>query len=46
MHTQWSSLFNLPLEARGRIFGDVDVGVPDKPIHVDVVMLGSEAALP
>ena len=39
MHTQWSSLFNSPLEAGGRIFGEGDVGVPDTPIHVDVVML-------
>ena len=40
MLTQWSSsLFNSPLEAGGRIFGEGDVGVPDTPIHVDVVML-------
>ena len=40
MHTQWSSLFNSPLEAGGRIFGDGDVGVPDTPIHVDFLVLG------
>ena len=40
MQTQWSSsLFNSPLEAGERIFGEGDVGVPDPPIHVDVVML-------
>ena len=33
MHTQWSSLFNSPLEAGGRIFGDGDVGVTGTPIH-------------
>ncbi len=33
MHTQWSSLFNSPLEAGGRIFGEGDVGVTGTPIH-------------
>ena len=40
MHTQWSSsLFDSTLKAGARIFGEGDAGVPDTPIHVDVLVL-------